>query len=159
MASYINRWNILQLPGLHLDQVSKRRKLEKSREDSAMKDKWGNKDGATEKRSVTEDSMRNTAKTMRTVTSTSIFLYHLPCPSDVLAVTVYLKGCCGEEGLSILSLPRVQNQNQQVEATRQMIASRWESLCPQHSASEVDHAGCLNYLLVCSFFQQNHGGG
>lgn len=93
------------------------------------------------KRSVAEDSVRNIVKTVKAVTSISIFLYRWPRTSDVLAVTMDREGCSGEEGLAILSLPRVQNQNQQVEATRPITASQW-----------ADCAGRLSCLLVCPFF-------
>lgn len=43
--------------------------------------------------------------------------------SDILAINTYLKGCCGEEELAFFSLPRVQNQNQQVETTGRQITA------------------------------------
>lgn len=70
----------------------------------------------------------------------------------MLAVKIHLKGCGGEEGLAIFSLPRAQNRNQQVEATgRHITASQQENLCEQRSTSEVECASCLSHLLVYAF--------
>lgn len=79
----------------------------------------------------------------------SIFFSRLQSPfitPAILAVNIYIKGPFVEEGLAIFSLPRMENQNQQVEAIgRQITASKQETPCKQQSALEVVHAACLSH--------------
>lgn len=79
----------------------------------------------------------------------STFFSRLQSPfitSVILAVNIHIKGPFVEEGLAIFSLPRTENQDQQVEATgRQITASKQKTPCKQQSALEVVRAACLSH--------------
>lgn len=108
-------------------------------EESTTKSEWGRR--TTEKACGRGDS-KGGVKTIQQPQAchSSFTVYHvLSRTSDILAVDIYLKGCCGEEGLAGFSPTGAQTESTgRGYRKADHSLTQQENLCKQHSAPEED---------------------